>query len=290
MRIANIDNRAAVVVGASGIERAVDIAHASGGRFGPTMPALYQAWDEVVGWIRNQNLADLVADSVAIDRSTLRAPSPAPRQVFAMGLNYRAHAAESGFDAPTDLPPVFTKYVSSFTGPDTEVVIPDGGSIDWEVELVAVIGRDATKVDETDAWAHVAGLTAGQDISDRIAQFAGPAAQFGLSKSFDGFSPQGPWLVTPDEFADPDDLELGCAVDGQEMQRARTRDLIFPIAALIARLSRNVTLYAGDVIFTGTPSGVGVGREPQRFLRQGERLDSWIEGIGELHQRFVSVP
>ena len=112
--------------------------------------------------------------------------------------------------------------------------------------------------------------------------------QFGLAKSFPGFAPQGPWLVTPDEFRDPDDLELGCAIDGEEVQKARTRDLIFPVRALIAMLSRNVTLYPGDVIFTGTPAGVGVGREPQRFLQAGERLDSWIEGIGELHQSFVA--
>ncbi|MGV9861429.1 fumarylacetoacetate hydrolase family protein [Rhodococcus koreensis] len=290
MRIANIDHRAALVLGEEGSERAVDIAHASRGRFGPNLQALYEAWDDVTEWAAVQDLSALADDSFPIDRSHLRAPSPAPRQVFAVGLNYHAHAAESGFESPTHLPPVFTKYASSFTGPDTDVIIPTGGNVDWEVELVAVIGREAGNIDAADAWAHVAGLTAGQDISERITQTRGPAPQFGLGKSFAGFSPQGPWLVTPDEFADPDDLELGCTIDGEQVQKGRTRDLIFPVSKLIATLSHTVTLYPGDVIFTGTPAGVGIGRNPQRFLQVGDTLDSWIDGIGELHQRFVAEP
>ncbi|ABG96687.1 conserved hypothetical protein [Rhodococcus jostii RHA1] len=290
MRIANIDGRAALVFGDEGSERAVDLAHASRGRFGPELPAVYQAWDDITGWVAEQDIQELTGNSVPIDRSRLRAPSPAPRQVFAFGLNYHAHATESGFESPTHLPPVFTKYASSFTGPDSDVVIPAGGNVDWEIELVAVIGRATSNIDEADAWSHIAGLTAGQDISERITQTRGPAPQFGLGKSFAGFSPQGPWLVTPDEFADPDDLELGCTVDGEEVQKGRTRDLIFPVSKLIAALSRTVTLYPGDVIFTGTPAGVGVGRDPQRFLQPGEELDSWIDGIGTLHQRFVADP
>lgn len=287
MRLANLDNRAALVVGDPGDERAVDIATASGGRFGPDLSSLYPEWDEVRAWAGE---AEALAGHVAsrIDRALLGAPSPAPRQVFAVGLNYDEHATESGFEAPTHLPPVFTKYVSAFTGPDTEVVIPDGGNVDWEIELVAVIGREARNIDAADAWSYVAGLTAGQDISERVAQMRGPAPQFGLAKSYPGFAPQGPWLVTPDEFTDPDDLELGCTIDGEEVQKSRTREMIFPVPALIAELSRNVTLHPGDVIFTGTPAGVGMGRDPQRYLKPGERLDSWIEGIGELHQRFVA--
>jgi 2-keto-4-pentenoate hydratase/2-oxohepta-3-ene-1,7-dioic acid hydratase in catechol pathway len=115
----------------------------------------------------------------------------------------------------------------------------------------------------------------------------GPAPQFGLGKSFEGFAPQGPWLVTPDELDNPDDLELGCALDGEEVQKGRTRDMIFPVPQLISMLSQTVTLYPGDVIFTGTPAGVGVGRDPQRFIATGQRLDTWIEGVGELHQKFV---
>ncbi|WP_028933738.1 fumarylacetoacetate hydrolase family protein [Pseudonocardia spinosispora] len=281
MRIANLDNRAALVVDS---DRAVDIATASQGRFGPGLQSVYESWQEVVEWAASLS----PGDTIALDRARLGAPSPEPRQVFAIGLNYQAHAAESGFEAPTQLPPVFTKYVSSFAGPDSEVVIPEGTTVDWEVELVAVIGRTARRVTAHDAWSHVAGLTVGQDISERTAQLRGPAPQFGLAKSLPGFSPQGPWLVTPDELDNPDDLELGCSIDGEQVQKSRTSDLIFSVPRIVAALSETVTLYPGDVIFTGTPAGVGMGRTPQRFLRPGEKLDSWISGIGELHQRFVA--
>lgn len=288
MRIANLDNRAVLVAGENGAEKSIDIADASEGRFGPDLPSLYSEWEALLSWTDTLDVDALSSNAAVIDRSRLGAPSPAPRQVFAIGLNYDSHAAESGFEAPTHLPPVFPKYVSSFTGPDTEVVLPDGGNVDWEVELVAVIGRETKKIEESQGWAHIAGLTVGQDLSERVSQLRGPAPQFGLGKSFAGFAPQGPWLLTPDELTNPNDLELSCAIDGEEVQKGRTRDLIFPLSKLIASLSQTVTLYPGDVVFTGTPAGVGVGREPQRFLRAGERLDSWIDGIGELHQTFVA--
>ncbi|MCZ4521764.1 fumarylacetoacetate hydrolase family protein [Rhodococcus ruber] len=292
MRIANMHDRAFLVLGESDAETAVDIAEVSNGKFGPDLSSIYENWDSLTSWFSEQDLDTLAtANGTAIDRAALGAPSPTPRQVFAAGLNYREHASESGFDAPTDAtPPLFTKYVSSFSGPDTEVVLPPGGAVDWEVELVVIIGRIAHAIEAGDAWAHIAGLTAGQDISERILQKQGPAPQFGLGKSLPGFSPQGPWLVTADAIAHPDDLELGCAIDGEEVQKGRTKDLIYSIPTLVAALSHIVTLYPGDVIFTGTPSGVGIGRSPQRFLQPGERLDSWIEGIGELHQRFVAAP
>jgi 2-keto-4-pentenoate hydratase/2-oxohepta-3-ene-1,7-dioic acid hydratase in catechol pathway len=287
MRLANLDGRATLVIGEPGTEVALDIATSSSGRFGPDLAAVYRNWEQVIEWY-SQLASDQLVGAIPIDRSRLGPPSPTPAQVFAIGLNYKSHAAESGFAAPTGLPPVFTKYVSSFTGPDSEVVMPAEGNVDWEVELVVVIGREASRINEDDAMSHVAGFTVGQDISERLSQVRGPAPQFGLAKSFPGFSPQGPWLCTLDELNDPDDLELGCSIDGEEVQKSRTRDLIFPVRALIAALSQNATLYPGDVIFTGTPAGVGVGREPQRFLQAGERLDSWIEGIGELHQTFIA--
>jgi 2-keto-4-pentenoate hydratase/2-oxohepta-3-ene-1,7-dioic acid hydratase in catechol pathway len=285
MRLANYANRATAVVGDAGAERTLDIATASSGRFGPGMAAIYEDWDEFRSWFATMANADVDTDG-QLDRRKLGPPSPTPRQVFAIGLNYDAHAAESGFTSPTDLPPVFVKYVSSFSGPDTTVVIPPGGNVDWEVELVAVIGRPISRIDESAAWSHVAGLTVGQDISERVSQLRGPAPQFGIGKSFPGFSPQGPWLVTLDELRDVDDLELGCTLDGEEVQKGRTRDLIFSVPKLIATLSQTVTLYPGDILFTGTPAGVGVGRRPPRFIQPGERLDSWIQGIGELHQVF----
>lgn len=161
--------------------------------------------------------------------------------------------------------------------------------MDWEVELVVVIGRTAHQISEDEAWDHVAGLTIGQDISERVSQLAGPAPQFSLGKSFPNFAPVGPWLVTPDAVADRDDLRLGCAIDGETVQDGRTRDLIFPVARLVAELSRTITFRPGDLVFTGTPAGVGLGRDPQRFLRPGNELTSWIEGIGEMRQTFVGA-
>jgi 2-keto-4-pentenoate hydratase/2-oxohepta-3-ene-1,7-dioic acid hydratase in catechol pathway len=139
-----------------------------------------------------------------------------------------------------------------------------------------------------DGWSYVAGLTVGQDISERVRQLAGPVPQFSLAKSFPCFGPTGPELVTPDEFADPDDLDLGCLVNGEVVQKGSTSDLIFPVPELIARLSAVVMLLPGDVVFTGTPAGVGLGRKPQRFLAPGDELMSYIEGIGVMRHRFVS--
>ncbi|MEJ7635496.1 fumarylacetoacetate hydrolase family protein [Aeromicrobium sp.] len=282
MRIANVEGRAFLL---TADDRGLDVAEASEGKFGPDLTSLYEDWDGFRAW------AEQTPEGVEknFSRRQLGSPSPAPRQIVAIGLNYRAHAAESGFDAPDRLPPTFTKFVSSLTGPDAEVVIPQGGNVDWEVELVVVVGRTATAVAEDEAWESVAGVTIGQDISERVSQLAGPAPQFSMGKSFPKFAPVGPWLITPDALVDKDDLPLGCAVDGETMQDGSTRDLIFPVARLVAELSRTITLYPGDIIFTGTPAGVGVGRDPQRFLQPGEELVSWIEGVGEMRQTFVAA-
>ena len=204
--------------------------------------------------------------------------------MFAIGLNYRSHAQESGMAVP-DVPATFTKFPASLAGPYDEIEVV-GESIDWEVELVAVVGRRADRVAEADAWAHVAGLTVGQDVSDRHLQFAA-GGQFSLGKSRRGYGPLGPWVVTPDEVPDPDDLALGCSVDGEKVQDARTSDLIFGVPRLVAELSAVLPLLPGDVIFTGTPSGVGATRRPPRFLARGQVLESWIEGIGTIRNRCV---
>ncbi|WP_328605908.1 fumarylacetoacetate hydrolase family protein [Amycolatopsis sp. NBC_00345] len=282
MKLANVDGRAVLL---TADDTGIDVETASGGKFGPDLASVYEDWDGFRAWAEQPP----AEPDVVFTRAQLGSPSPAPRQIVAIGLNYDAHAAESGFAAPDGLPPTFTKFVSSLTGPDAEVVLPADGNVDWEVELVAVIGRTATRVAESDAWDHVAGVTIGQDLSERVAQLAGPAPQFSLGKSFPNFAPVGPWLVTPDELADRDDLALGCAVDGETMQDGRTGQLIFPVARLISALSRTITLYPGDLLFTGTPAGVGMGRTPQRFLRAGEHLVSRIEGIGEMHQTFVAA-
>lgn len=280
MRLANFDNRAALIRG----DGALDLEVASQGRFGPDMQSLFESWETFLEW---SAAADLSGTAVPIDRSKLLAPSPAPRQVFAIGVNYRDHAEEAGLAVPDGVPPVFTKYPTCLAGAETTVTLPRGGHTDWEVELVVIIGKPARCVDAAQAWNHVAGLTVGQDLSERISQLQGPVPQFSLGKSFTGFGPTGPWLVTPDEFATPDDLEIGCSVDGEVVQQSRTSNLIRPVSWLIAALSEVLTLLAGDVIFTGTPGGVGLGRAPQRFIRAGDTVRSWIEGIGEITQTFI---
>ncbi|MEY2469275.1 MAG: 2,4-didehydro-3-deoxy-L-rhamnonate hydrolase [Actinomycetota bacterium] len=282
MRIANVGGRATLVV-PGGDDRGVDIANASGGKFGPDPQGLYDEWDAFTDFVADLDLS--TATIAMFDRTDLRSPVPSPRQVFAIGVNYRAHAAETGADLP-EVPATFTKFPASITGPFADVELPNG-TVDWEVELVAVIGRRADRVGVADAWSHIAGLTVGQDLSDRHLQLAA-GGQFSLGKSHRGFAPIGPWVVTPDEFDDPDDLELGCSIDGEAMQDARTSDLVFGVSQLVAELSAVVPLLPGDIIFTGTPGGVGVSRKPPRFLQPGETLESWIEGIGTIRTRFVS--
>ena len=183
-------------------------------------------------------------------------------------------------------PATFTKFPASLSGPFADIEI-SFDMVDWEVELVLVIGVRADHVTEADAWGHVAGVTIGQDISDRALQFAA-GAQFSLGKSRRGYGPIGPWLVTPDEFADPDDLELGCSVNDEVVQQDRTSGLVFAVPRLIADLSSVLPLLPGDVIFTGTPAGVGMGRQPARFLAPGDTLTSWIEGVGTIRNRCVA--
>jgi 2-keto-4-pentenoate hydratase/2-oxohepta-3-ene-1,7-dioic acid hydratase in catechol pathway len=218
------------------------------------------------------------------DHKRLGPPSPAPRQVFAIGVNYRAHAEEAGLPLPT-MPATFTKYPTCLAGPFDDVALPSG-NVDWEAELVVIIGRHARHTSVTDAWSHVAGVTVGQDLSERVVQWSA-GAQFALGKSYPGFGPTGPWLVTPDELGDPDDLALGCAIDGETMQDARTSDMVFSVPQLIAQISAVLPMLPGDIIFTGTPSGIGATRQPARSLRADETLDTWIDGVGRMRHRIV---
>jgi 2-keto-4-pentenoate hydratase/2-oxohepta-3-ene-1,7-dioic acid hydratase in catechol pathway len=220
------------------------------------------------------------------DDPVLGAPVPSPRQVFAIGLNYRSHAAESNMALP-EHPLVFTKFPSCIADPVVCVDLPDG-NVDWEAELVVVMGQTAHQVAEHDAWSYVAGLTLGQDLSERQLQLAGGAPQFSMGKSYSNFGPIGPHIVTPDEFDDPDDIEISCRLEGGELlQKGRTSDLIFPVAMLIAELSAVCTLWPGDLIFTGTPAGVGAARTPPRFLTPDDVLITSAENIGELRTTFT---
>jgi 2-keto-4-pentenoate hydratase/2-oxohepta-3-ene-1,7-dioic acid hydratase in catechol pathway len=286
MRIANYEGRLVVVTGDPGRELAHDVEKHSSGRFGPEPQAIYQDWDAFTGWAAGVRLEG----GTPVRPDGLGSPAPAPHQVFGIGLNYRDHAAESGLPVPTGEPPVFTKFPSCITGPYADIELPPDGHTDWEVELVAVIGRRARQVPAEQALDHVAGYAVGQDVSERIRQLAGTPPQFSLGKSLPGFGPVGPWLVTLDDLADPGDLALGCEINGEPVQSSRTSLLIFGVPELVANLSASVTLLPGDIIFTGTPSGVGLGRNPQRWLGDGDVLTSHIEGIGEMRHRFVAAP
>jgi 2,4-diketo-3-deoxy-L-fuconate hydrolase len=281
VKLVNVAGRA-TLLGPDGA--GLDVAKASDGRFPADPQALYEQWDELIEWAAGQEgKADL-----AVDEASLDAPTPFPRQVFAIGLNYGDHADESSFGRP-EAPPVFTKFPTSVTGPYQPVTLPSE-NVDWEVELVAVIGRTAQFVAEDDAWSHVAGLTIGQDLSERVVQLVGPAPQFSLGKSFVGFAPVGPALVTLDEVPHYEDLALSCRLGDEVLQSGRTSQMLFKIPELIARLSAVCPLLPGDIIFTGTPAGVGVARDPKRFLPVDGVLTSEIEGLGEMRQTFVAGP
>jgi 2-keto-4-pentenoate hydratase/2-oxohepta-3-ene-1,7-dioic acid hydratase in catechol pathway len=274
MRLANSSGRLALVRR----DGLIDVERASQGRFGADPQAVYDRWDEFRAW-------GAEGDGEPLDAAALETPVPRPRQVFALGLNYAMHAHEAGHELPP-MPLVFTKFPSCLTGPDAVVTVATE-RVDWEVELVVVVGRAAHRVDAADAWDHVAGLTVGQDISARDVQMTGSPPQFSLGKSFPGFGPIGPWVVTPDELDDPDDLAIGCAVNGEQVQSDRTSSMLFSVPETIARLSAICPLAPGDLIFTGTPAGVGNRMDPPRYLRPGDELVSSIEGIGTLTTRFA---
>lgn len=190
-------------------------------------------------------------------------------------------------DLPTTSVVVFTKFPASIAGPYATVELPPG-SVDYETELVVVLARACYQVPEARAWDYVAGLTAGQDLSERELQLGPAAPQLCLGKSFPGFAPMGPELVTPDEFDDRDDIGLGCLLNGEQMQLSRTSEMIFGVGRIISYLSSVVRLYAGDVIFTGTPAGTGWARTPKRLLRPGDELVTQVAGIGEMRTVFAA--
>src|SRR3954454_6391106 len=275
MRLANLSGRLVADTG-SGF---ADVEHDSDGLFSSSPQAVYNDWRACREW----------AESVTMEREPQLAPAalgppvPAPRQVFAVALNYPEHAAEANFTAP-ETPLIFTKFVTSLVGAEADVALPTS-MVDWEVELVAVIGKGGAHISEDDGWSHVAGVTVGQDLSARDVQRRGVAPQFSLGKSFPGFGPIGPWVVTTDEFG-PADVQLECLLNGESVQSETSAEMIFSVPELIAYISAITPLLPGDLLFTGTPSGVGARRDPPRFLRAGDELVSRIEGVGEIFQTF----
>jgi 2,4-diketo-3-deoxy-L-fuconate hydrolase len=279
IRLVNAKGRASLVLG----DRLVDVERASGGRFSADPMAAIAQWEAFRDWA--DGLRESAADGMRCD-TDLGPPVPRPSKVFAIGMNYREHAREAGLEIP-EMPLVFTKYPSCLVGPRADVRL-SSDFVDWEVELVVVIGRRGDAIAAPRALEYVAGYCVGQDVSDRRLQFAGKPPQFSMGKSVNTFGPIGPALVSIDAFPDPNDLGISCAVSGEGMQDARTSDMIFSAGELIAFLSSLCTLEPGDLIFTGTPAGVGSTRTPRRYLRVGDEIVSTIEHIGTMVNRCVA--
>jgi len=259
-----------------------DVESVTGGRLPADPMAALARWSE---------LRELVAKGVSAtgalpDDVDLGPPVPRPAKVFGIGLNYRDHALEAGLEIPKQ-PLVFTKFPSCIAAPRADIVL-SGDRVDYEAELVAVIAERCRNVREADARRVIAGFCAGQDISDRKLQFADKPPQFSLGKSYDGYGPIGPALVSLDELERPNDLAIRCEIGGTRLQDGRSSQMIFPVEELVAFLSRVCTLEPGDLIFTGTPAGVGSMREPRRYLAPGDVIETAIEGVGRLRNRCVA--
>ncbi len=222
-------------------------------------------WDDLAAWAA----ANHPVPTAPLVEASLTCPVPRPSQVFAIGLNFRDHVEETGAEVPS-APLTFTKFASCLSGPRDDIpLVP--GSVDWEVELVLVAG---------------AGCTVGQDVSERQLQRAGRPPQFSLAKSHRGFGPIGPWVT--DE-VDPADLAISCALNGEVVQASRTSDMVFGPAELLAYLRGICDLRPGDLVFTGTPAGVGMSRTPPRFLQADDVLVSTIEHVGTLVKRCRAI-
>jgi 2-keto-4-pentenoate hydratase/2-oxohepta-3-ene-1,7-dioic acid hydratase in catechol pathway len=279
IELCNASGRAALLLDG----RLADIEQRSQGRFAADPMAALTRWDELCDWAAGQRASD---GDPALDPALLGPCVPRPGQVFAIGLNYSDHAREAGLPEPAE-PMVFTKFASCLTGPRGAIELTSD-TVDWEVELVVVIGKPGRRIAAARALEHVAGYCVGQDVSDRRLQFASTPAQFSLGKSAAGFGPIGPALVARRSLSS-ERFSLRCDVDGVRMQDGTSDDLIFPVPVLIEYLTRFVTVQPGDLIFTGTPSGVGSVRKPRQYLADGNLVRSEISGLGVLENRCVAA-
>jgi 2,4-didehydro-3-deoxy-L-rhamnonate hydrolase len=220
-------------------------------------------------------------ERVPLERARVLPPVPAPPKLIGIGLNYRDHAAESGQPIP-EKPVVFAKYPTALAGPGAVIRIPpDTEKVDYEVELAVVIARRVRDVEPEQALDAVFGYAVFNDVSARDVQFS-EGGQWTRAKSFDGFAPMGPCLVTADEVGDPQRLSLATRVNGETLQQGNTAEMIFSVAEIVSFLSRGATLLPGDVIATGTPAGVGMAHDPPRFLQPGDEVECEVEGLGIL--------
>ncbi len=277
-RLANVGGRGALVDG----DHYYDLEELADGALSPDPMAALTSPDllaELAAGLGGRQPTGLLTGA------TLGPPVPRPRNSYGVGLNYRSHAEEASMEIP-DVPLVFTKFPSCITGPFDEVRLRSD-RCDYEGELVVVVGPGGADIDPADAWDHVVGLTIGQDVSDRQAQFMTQPPQFNLGKSFDTFGPIGPVVASPDCFDDPDDLTLTTHVNGEARQDDRTSNMVFPVADLVAFLSRITTLATGDIIFTGTPDGIGAAQG--LFLADGDVITTTIDGIGTMANACVRV-
>lgn len=241
--------------------------------------------------LSNEGLAKLAAlDPASLPKvdgnPRLGPPVSGVQKFIGIGLNFSDHAKEAGLPIP-DEPILFTKAVSSLSGPNDDIVYPPGAAKgDWEAELAFVIGKTASHVSEADGLSHVAGYAVCNDVSERAYQFES-TGDWLKGKSQDTWGPVGPWLVTRDEIPDPQKLHIWLEVNGERMQDGSTETMIFPVAHLVSYVSRFMTLYPGDIVATGTPPGVGMGRKPQRWLKDGDEITLGIGGLGEQCQKVV---
>ena len=281
LRLANLKGRAQFIVGDITAPCAIDVATASNNSLSADPMQCLAHWDTLKKLAATLDAG--TGSPVAI--ADLSCPVPQPRQMFAVGLNYRKHAAEMGSPLPP-LPLVFAKFQSSLNSPTGNIEI-QSDTVDYESELVIIVGKGGRNIVEATAWDHVAGLCAGQDVSDRGLQYMGSPPQFSLGKSRVGYSPIGPWVTDMSNNDKRDDLQLGCTVNGEQRQDTQTSDMIFGIAHIIAYMSTIVELFPGDVIYTGSPFGVGHGRKPQVYLKPGDIVETTLEGVGTITNRCV---
>ena len=240
------------------------------------------AWLEA-GGIERLRAADLAALPRLDDALRIGCPVANVGKYLCVGLNYHDHAVETGQATPKE-PILFQKATSAIQGPNDDIVIPRGGEkTDWEVELAVVVGPRARYVEQDRAMEHIAGFCISNDVSERAFQLE-RGGQWTKGKGCDTFGPLGPWLVTPDELADPGQLAMWLDVNGQRMQSGSTRTMIFNVSFLLHYISQFMTLNAGDVISTGTPPGVGMAQSPPRFLKAGDVVTLGIEGLGQQRQ------